>query len=249
MMNRLLRAELLKLGTTRTFWVYVLIMLAFVPLALAQAIDNPGAGVVLDSSEGVRTVIAAGSYSGLLLAVIGILAMAGDFRHNTITATFLITPKRQRVVLAKLAASALVGVAIASAASLLTLGVALPWLSAKGVDLGAHTGDIGLVLLAVLAAAGLCAIVGVGFAALVPDQTLAVTTALLWTLIVEGYLLVSLAPEIDRWLPGGASSAMTADSARHSGLLPMWAGALLLAAYALAFAAAGTRRIACRDIT
>jgi hypothetical protein len=41
---------------------------------------------------------------------------------------------------------------------------------------------------------------------------------------------------------------MTADSARQGGLLPMWAGALLLAAYALAFAAAGTRRIACRDI-
>lgn len=248
MMNRLLRAELLKLGTTRTFWVYVLIVLAVSPLYLAITIDNPGAGVVLDSSEGVRTVIAAGSSNGLLLVVIGILAMAGDFRHNTIAATFLITPKRQRVVLAKLAASALVGVAIAGAASLLTLGVALPWLSAKGVDLGAYAGDIGLVLLAALAAAGLCAIVGVGFAALVPDQTLAVTTALLWILALER-LLVSLAPEIDRWLPGGASSAMTADSARQGGLLPMWAGALLLAAYALAFAAAGTRRIACRDIT
>jgi len=247
-MSRLIRAELLKLTTTRTFWAYVLIVLALVPLALAKTIENPGAGVVLDSSEGVRTVIAAGSFSSLLLVVIGNLAMAGEFRHNTITATFLITPKRRRVVLAKLAASALVGVAITGAASLLTLGIALPWLSAKGVDVGAYAGDIGIVLLPVLAAASLCAIVGVGFAALVPNQTLAVTTALLWWLAVEG-TLVSFAPEIYRWLPGGASSAMTADWARKGGLLPMWAGALLFAAYALAFAAAGTRRITRRDIT
>jgi len=227
----------------------VLIVLALVPLYLAETIHNPGAGVMLDSSEGVRTVITAGFSSGLLLVVIGILAMAGEFHHNTITATFLITPERRPVVLAKLAASALVAVAIAGAASLLTLAVALPWLSAKGVGLGAYAGDIGVVLLAVLAAAALCAIVGVGFAALLPNQTLAITTALVWILVVEAYLLVSLAPEIDRWLPNGASKAMTADSALGGELLPMWAGALLFAAYALAFAAAGTRRIACRDIT
>jgi hypothetical protein len=31
-------------------------------------------------------------------------------------------------------------------------------------------------------------------------------------------------------------------------MLPMWAGALLFAAYGVAFAAAGTRLVLCRDI-
>ena len=49
----------------------------------------------------------------MLVLLIGIMVMAGEFRFNTITSTFLITPERKRVVAAKLAASSLVGIAIA----------------------------------------------------------------------------------------------------------------------------------------
>jgi len=245
-MSRLIRAELLKLTTTRSFWVCVLLPLALVPLIIAQTILGPGTGVTLDSSEGVRRVIAAASSGTTMLVVIGILVMAGEFRHNTATATFLITPDRKRVVLAKLAATTLVGVAIAGASSMMTLAVALPWLSAKGVDVGSYTGDIGIVILGGLTATALCAIIGVGLAALLRNQTLAVTTVLV-LLTVES-LLISNAPEVDRWLPAGASNAITQVATPKGGLLPMWAGALLFAAYGLAFATTGTRGIAHRDI-
>ena len=247
-MSRLIRAEPLKLTTTRSFWVCVLLPLALVPLIIAQTILGPGTGVTLDSSEGVRRVIAAASSGTTMLVVIGILVMAGEFRHNTATATFLITPDRKRVALAKLGAGALVGIAIAAAAAIVTLAVALPWLSAKGVDVGAYTGDIAIVILGALTATALSAIIGVGLGAILRNQTHAITLALVWMLTVET-LLMSTAPEIYRWLPGGASNAMTPTVTLKGGLLPMWAGALLLAAYALAFATAGTRRIAHRDIT
>ena len=251
-MTRLIRAELLKLTTTRSFWVYVLLALALVPVTIALTIlaphtGPPHTGVTLDSSEGVRRVIAAASCTTMLV-VIGILVMAGEFRHNTATATFLITPDRKRIVLAKLAATTIVGIAIAGAASALTLGLALPWLSTKGVDVGAHTGDIAIVILGALTATALSAIIGVGLAALLRKQTLSVITALVWTLVVES-LLVSVAPKIDRWLPAGASNAITHVATPKGSLLPMWAGALLLGAYALAFATTGTRQIAHRDIT
>ena len=251
-MSRLIRAELLKLTTTRSFWVYALLALALVPVTIALTILAPHAGpshtgIPLDSSEGVRRVIAAASCTTMLV-VIGILVMAGEFRHNTATATFLITPDRKRVALAKLAATALVGIAIAAAASIMTLAVALPWLSAKGVDVGAYTRDIAIVILGALTATALCAVIGVGLGAILRNQTHAITLALVWMLTVET-LLMSTAPEIYRWLPGGASNAMTPTVTLKGGLLPMWAGALLLAAYALAFATAGTRRIAHRDIT
>ena len=251
-MSRLIHAELLKLTTTRSFWVYVLLALALVPVTIALMIlaphtGPPHTGVTLDSSEGVRRVIAAAS-AGTMLLVIGILMMAGEFRHNTATATFLITPDRKRVALAKLAAAALVGIAIAAAASIITLAVALPWLSAKGIDVGAYTSDIAIVILGALMVTALSAIIGVGLGSILRNQTHAITIALVWTLTVEA-LLMSTAPEIYRWLPGGASNALTPAATLKGGALPMWGGALLLATYALAFAAAGTRRIACRDIT
>jgi ABC-2 type transport system permease protein len=70
----------------------------------------------------------------MLVVRIGIMVMAGEFRFNTITSTFLVTPERKRVVAAKLAASSLVGVAIAAVSSLLTLAIALPWLASRHVD-------------------------------------------------------------------------------------------------------------------
>ena len=153
-MNNLIRAELLKLRTTRTFWWSVVAALTFVPLSIALAIAKIGTpdGTSLDSVEGFRNVIAAASSGGMLVLLIGIMVMAGEFRFNTITSTFLITPERKRVVAAKLAASSLVGIAIAVVSSSLTLAIALPWLASRHVDVASHSTDIVIVLLGGIAA-------------------------------------------------------------------------------------------------
>ncbi len=236
-MQALIRAELLKLRTTRMFWGNVAAALAFVPLGVALAI-NTGAEP-LDSSAGVRNVIAAASSGAVMLLVIGILAIGGEFRHGTATTTFLISPDRRRVVGAKLAAVSLVGVVVAFAASVLTLTVALPWLSADGVAVSSYSGDIALGLLGALAATVLAALVGVGFGSLLRNQTTAITAALIWTQIVEG-LLVGFAPEVGRWFPGGAANALAGVANPTGGLLPMGVAALLLTAYGIAFVVAGT---------
>ena len=248
-MKHLIQAELLKLRTTRSFWLYIVTAIAFVPVTVALAVTGAGqdGSMPLASSDGVRNVIGSAAGGGVVLLLIGIYVMAGEFRHNTATSTFLITPDRRQVVGAKLAASAFVGFVVGLAASVVTLAVALPWLSAKEVELTAHTGDIVVVLLGVLLATTLSPIVGVGFGALVPNQTVAVTAALLWITTVEG-LAVSFRPEIGRWLPGGASSALTETATVNGGLLPIWGGALLFAAYGLAFAAAGSRLVLRRDV-
>ena len=75
--------------------------------------------------------MSAGSSGVLTVLIIGILIMAGEFRHGTVTSTFLVSPKRGRVVGAKIVASALVGAAIAMAAAVLTLAVSVPWLASK----------------------------------------------------------------------------------------------------------------------
>lgn len=248
-MKNLIHAELLKLQTTRTFWAYIAAALAFVPVTVALAVTGAGqdGSMPLASSDGVRNVVGSAAGGGVMLLLIGIYMMAGEFRHNTVTSTFLITPNRRRVVAAKLAASGFVGFIVGVAASVAMLAIALPWLSFKDVDLSGHTGDIAVVLLGVLLASTLSPIVGVGFGALVNNQTIAVTAALVWVTTLEG-LLVSFKPEIGRWLPGGASSALTETATLNGGLLPIWGGALLFAAYGIAFAAAGSRLVLRRDI-
>lgn len=244
-MRDLVHAELLKLRTTRMFWGNVLAVLAIVPFGVALAIS--GGQDPLDSADGVSHVMASASSGALLLLVIGILMTAGEFRHGTATSTFLITPDRRRVIGAKLAAAALVGAVIALASVLLTLAIALPWLSAEGIELSAYTSEMIAALLGSVAATVLGAVVGVGFGSLVRNQTAAITIALVWTQVVEG-VLVGFVPEVGKWLPGGAASALAGVSTPNGGLLPLGAAAVLLTVYGLAFAAAGASTLARRDI-
>jgi len=193
-------------------------------------------------------VLSAASSGTVLVLVLGILIMAGEIRHNTATSTFLVSPDRRRVVGAKLMASSLVGAGLAVAASLLTLAIALPWLAAKDVPVDILSADVGLVLLGAVAATGLYGLVGVGLGSLVRNQTAAVVVALVWVMGVES-ILVNFVPAVGRWLPGGAVASLTGVSTVGGGQLPMWAGAVVFAAYGLAFAAAGTRFVLQRDVT
>ena len=174
--------------------------------------------------------------------------MAGEFRHNTVTSTFLITPDRKRVIVAKLAAASLVGVAVGIVASLLTLAIALPWLANRHVTLAGHGTDIAVVLLGGIAATAISALAGVGVGALVTNQTLAVTATLVWVLVVES-LLGNFASGIGRFFPGGAASAMSSVAPPSGDALPFWIAGLLFAGYALVVAEAGTRLVVRRDIT
>jgi ABC-2 type transport system permease protein len=248
-MNNLVRAELLKLRTTRTFCWSVVAALAFVPLSIALAIAKIGTpdGTSLDSAEGFRNVIAAASSGGVLVLLIGVVLVASEFRFDTVTSTFLITPRRKDVVRAKLVAAGLVGLGIALASSLLTIAIALPWLESRHVGVASHSSDIAIVLLGGIGATVVSGMVGVGIGALMTNQTLAVTVTLIWSLLVEG-MVVNFAPGLGRWLPGGAAGAMSG-AATYSHLLPVWAAALVFAGYGAAFAAAGSRFVIRRDIT
>jgi ABC-2 type transport system permease protein len=249
-MTRLVRAELTKLRTTRTAPIMLAAMVAFAVVTVifnvtvAGSQDNPP----LDD-DSLLMLIASPSrlVSGAVLLV-GILSMAGEFRHQTITSAFLVTPNRGRVVAAKLAAGALTGLGFAAATTAVVLAVGLPWLSVEGAPIR-FTGAVGRELVGVLAAAALSGLLGVGVAALVRNQVAAVTGALLWFLMVEGVMPAVLrAPTLPKWLPGGATAALTYPFPSDQ-FLPMWAGGLLLAGYALVLAAIGSRVTVRRDVT
>jgi ABC-2 type transport system permease protein len=252
--GRLIAGELLKLRTSRMPLAMLAGMVGFALLSVIAGIltadraAEQGQGFALATDEGVRNVVRSAGAGMFFVLVLGILGFTGEWRHKTITATFLVSPERGRVVVAKLAVHALAGLAFAALSSALTLAVALPWLAVKEVPLAGRGDDVALTVLGVLLASTLYGLVGVGVGALVRNQVAAVTVSLLWLLVVEG-LLVGLLPSVGRWLPSGAATALTRASLTTGELLPMWAGGLLLTGYGLAFAALATRFTVRRDVT
>jgi ABC-2 type transport system permease protein len=247
-MKNLIHAELLKLQTIRAFWAYIAFALAFVPVSIALTMTVSNDGLLLDSSEGITAVFSAASAGGLLLLLVGITMMAGEFRHNTATTTFLITPDRRRMIAAKLAAGSVVGVLATAVSSLLTLAIALPWLAARDIDVSLLSTDVGAPILGGLIGTGLMTALGIGLGAVMPNQTLAITVVIVWSTLVEA-LLINVVPEVGRWLPMGAASALGGTWSAEEGLLPFWSAGLVLTGYTLAIAAAGTNLVTRREIT
>ena len=180
--------------------------------------------------------------------LLGILGMAGEFRHQTVTQTFLVTPDRGRVVAAKLVAYPLAGIALTLVILAFTAAVATGWLAAKGITPSLLDARLGRVLLGAVLAAGLCGLVGVGVAALVRNQVAALVGVAVWVLLVEGLLmsLLNIPSSLGKWLPSAAAAALTNPGGAQ---LSRLAGTLLLAGYGLALALAGTRLVVRRDIT
>jgi ABC-2 type transport system permease protein len=251
-MIRLVRAELTKLATTRLIYGMAAAMAAFAVLTVVGNVIIAGEqGDPLSAYS--LPVLVAGPVtllSGAAL-LLGILGMAGEFRHQTVTQTFLVTPDRGRVVAAKLVAYPLAGITLTLSILAFTAAVAAGWLAAEGITpslVGAVGVALGQVLLGAVLAAGLCGLVGVGLAALIRNQVAALVGVAVWALVVEGLFMSLLnAPSSwARWLPSAAAGALTNPGGGH---LSRLAGALLLAGYALALAAAGTRLVVRRDIT
>jgi ABC-2 type transport system permease protein len=249
-MTRLIRAELTKLTTTRLLYGLTAALAAFAALTVAANIlDRQGAPPPTADSLPALVAGPVTLLSGAAL-LLGILGLTGEYRHQTLTQTFLVTPDRGRVVAAKLVAYPLAGIALALTILAFTAAMATGWLAAKGITpslAGAAGVALGHVLVGAVLAAGLCALVGVGLAALARNQVAALVGVAVWVLAVEGLLMSLLnTPSLANWLPSATAAALTNPGGAG---LPRPAGALLLAAYALTLAAAGTRLVIRRDIT
>ncbi|MGH3321159.1 MAG: ABC transporter permease [Streptosporangiaceae bacterium] len=252
-MTALVRAELLKIRTTRMVWGLLAGTLALCTLGVFSTVFSAGTNpaVHMTDAQLIHSVYGSAAAGSIFVLVLGILGMAGEYRHQTITQAFLLAPRRERVVAAKLLAYAILGVVFALAAVALTIVLALPVLAANGYPATLADYDIPLVLLGSAVATAIYAVVGVGVGALIRNQIAAILISLAWLFIAEN-LITAFVPELGKWLPGGAQQAVTyAYNPMLAGgnLLPAWAGGLLLVGYGLAFALAASLTTVRRDIT
>ena len=247
-MRAQLRSELLKQrSTTTNLGLFVgmvgLVLFAVVLHSVGLAAEH------VDSRTEQLMVFGRGEFLGALFAaLLGALSITGEIRHGTIRPTSLVTPRRGRVVAAKLAVSALVGAGFGLAASAAAAGVGAAALAARGIDIQLDGGDSALLVLGGAGAAALWAAVGVGVGAVVRSQVPTVVGIAAWLLFVEGVLAGdALDLTVRRFAPGAAAEAISGQD--PGTLLAPAPAALLLAMYAAAAAAAGWLATERRDVT
>jgi ABC-2 type transport system permease protein len=253
-MTRLVRAEWTKLFTTRV-WIGLLLGACAIAGGFA-ALTTGFAGMSQNGQPGIpsvgtpefeRAAFAVSSSASVLLLILGIIGMTQEYRHRTATPTFLTTPRRGRVVVAKLLAYPLAAVPI----TLVVLGVnvlvveiyagargAAPALNADNLK---ALGSAGLVLI-------VYAVIGVGIGALLRNQVGAIVGSLVYLFVVEPVVgSIGAIQSAYKWLPGGAANAITSSTQGPDVLAP-WQGVLLLLGYGLAFALLGTFLAVRRDV-
>lgn len=254
-MRRAIVAELYKLRTTRLWLLLLVASMALTALYAGLLIafsDDPGTWTApLRTAPGQQTLFAvAAGGANTLAAVLGAIGITTEFRHKTATATFLATPQRGRVVAAKLVVYVLAGAAYALACLVVVIALALPWLAAKDIDLSLVGNGLPATMLAVIADVSIFALVGVGLGALLRNQVAAVVVLLVYRFVAEP--IVTGIPALTDWsiyLPGSASAALTQVSMSTMDYLDPWQGGVLLAAYGVVFAVAGSLLSVRRDIT
>lgn len=256
-MNRLVRAEFRKLATIRTAHLGLGLVVVACALTAILNLSNAGSGANPPLGRGSLGDAVSGIPVSLVSAIVlvhAILGLAGEFHHETITETFLVTPRRTAVIAAKLTTSAMIGAGLGALSVVVTVMVVVPWLLAERVDLGALDADLAGTAAGIMISTALYGVVGTGMAAAVRNQTAAVGAAVLWIMGVEGLLMSllrtldpGLGDEIGRWLPGSAAAAMV--GASDPELLAAWTGGVLFAMYGLALTALGTRLVLAKDVT
>ncbi|MGD9700955.1 MAG: ABC transporter permease [Acidimicrobiia bacterium] len=249
-MNRLVRTELLKQRTTRTFvagFVAAPVVAGLVTIAILTASGKQG-NDPLGPESLIQVIGGPAGVITLIAVLLGVLGMAGEHRHQTITTTFLATPRRRDVVVAKLAANALTGALMGLLSVAVSAAIAVPWLRVSGIDV--QLGGEGIrVALGLILSTALYGSLGVAIGALLRNLTTAIAVVLTWLLAVEGIIgdLLHGAAFV-RWLPAAAGRALVHAGPSGDGLpVPVAAGIFTL--YVAVIAGVGTRLTLHRDIT
>ncbi len=241
-MFTLVRAELLKLRTVRWPWVLLVAQIGLVVLGISGYAVSSG-DKPIDPQLALQHV----GLTSLLTLVLGIMAVAAEYRDGTITDTFIASPRRQRVIGAKLATFSLLGFVFAVLTAIAAVAVTAAWLSARGSSLDLAGSKIWETLVGAVLWDTAFAAIGVGLGAVLPNLAAAITLGLAWVALVEGFVGQIVGADLARWLPMYAGQALEGIAERN--LLAPWGGGLVLAAYAAIFGMAGVLATVRRDVT
>src|ERR671914_969848 len=244
-MKRSLRAEALKLFTTRGTYG---LLLGAVLVVMLTVFSSIGDAVTINQIAALNdhVVFLLSSINvGLFSLILGMRAVTDEYRNGTIAHAFLSDPGRNRTVVAKAAAAAVAAAVIALMSLLGLVALSFPLAAAKGASLTLGDSDTSAFIGFVVANA-LWAVIGVGVGALIRQQVATVVVGLVWVLVIEN-LGAGFLGDASAYLPGQAAYAFTRALDNANGLDPS-TGGVVFAAYALAFTSIGMAATRLRDV-
>lgn len=235
-MTVLLRAELLKLRTTRTF-------AALVGTALALSLLVVGLTTALGDNFTERDVrdLFTTDFSSLFILLLGVIGMAGEWRHRTITSTVLAAPDRLRLLAAKTLSYSMAGAVLSLIVTVTIMAVGTAILSGRG-ETTVGGGDLADVLWRNLVVAALLGAFGVCIGGLLRNQIVAIVGILVFSFALEPAVL-AVAADVGRFgplvgAPSGILGAKPFDEAKL--LAPGIALLVMIAWIGLGFVANAT---------
>lgn len=253
------RSELTKQFTTSIWWILGIVLFLYVGMTSAGLAASFGAlaSGTLDSSTSSGAEVPAEMLPPVIYSIatavgyvfpllIGTLLVTGEFRHQTLTPTFLAVPRRGVALGGKVVAGLVMGVLYAVLAIVASVGAGAALLAVFGI--GTELGEsatwamIGRMVIAFV----LWALIGIGVGTLVRNQIAAVVGVLAFTQFIEPILravgmFVDGVSGVTDYLPGAASDALVGASIYSSigggtaSGLEWWAGGVVLLGYAVVF--------------
>lgn len=273
-------AEFRKVFTTRMWWLLAIILFAYVgvtagglgaflgwatanPEAAAEASGGPGGGAVVPPGTELAPLIYsfASSIGYVFPVLLGALAVTSEYRHKTLTPTFLAAPHRQVVLWSKFATQIVIGAGLGVVAFAASVGAGAAALAGFGLDTGLDSSDTWALIGRGVLALALWGGIGVGLGVLVVNQVAAIVIVIVFAQFIEPILrivasLSEVTAAIGKFLPGAASDALVGASfytmATPGGTaqsLEWWQGGLVLLGIAVVATVIGGATTWRRDVT
>jgi hypothetical protein len=249
-MTGLLRAEALRLATTRAYW---LLAAGATALIAGGAAATAAATSFTPSPSQARSVLAIAGLAQTVALIAGVLSVTGEFRHKTITPAALITPRRTHLLAAKLITLAAAGLVFGLAATAIATAITLPLLAARHIPAALTGSGVAAIIAGGGIATALSATFGVGVGAIIRNQAGAIIAVLALLYVAEPLLgfIPHLGTTVQQYGLGGLAAATTHTISfpASAHLLGQPAAALVLAGYATLALLAGAALLKRRDIT
>jgi len=200
-----IRSEWIKLRTVSMNWVLTVIAVVL-PILVAVLWASLGKAEEKTAEQLLEIIQGSSIFSSLLLGVVGVVVITGEFGFNTIRPTFAATPRRSRVLLAKAALVFTLAVVLQIVVLVVGLGVG----STIGTNRGAPLGidlipNLWPTALGMVLFAGLFTVLGFGVGMIVRSTPAAIAAVILWALIVENIIAVILSvaglKHARNWMP------------------------------------------------
>ncbi|ROQ18723.1 MULTISPECIES: ABC transporter permease [unclassified Curtobacterium] len=262
----LVRSEWIKLRSIRsTFWCYAILVLVTIGMAALVGANTNSGGDQMPTDIANGTLVNVNTVgvllSSLVVGVLGVLIITGEYGTGQVRSTFTADPRRTGVILAKAVVLAVTTFVVSAVATWIGVLISLPLLAGNGVEPEIGNPAVFLPILGSSVYLTLLALLAYGIGLLVRSSAggIAITLGILLVLpvvlsLMAGLMNLEWPVNIMKFLPDQAGSQLFAysydgqEASQDDIVLNGWGGFGVLAAEVLVVGALALTVARRRDV-